>query len=211
MKTLRLSLIAILLLFIVSCISPVTFNEPQPKGGKDLSEFPAKLIGKYQSSDNVSYLLIGKNIILRNYDYDLKAHIKEMDSTYKLSGDTLINIETKEKYITKKVGDTIIYHVNLTDTLFRLSDNNVLRKFKGYYFLNTFEGKENWTVEKLDLTKGKLTLGQIRSTEDITKLNEIVESPKDTISTHFNLTKKQFRKFVKSNSFTDIEVFTRMK
>ena len=88
----------------------------------------------------------------------------------------------------------------------------MLRKFKGYYFLNTRQDKESWSVRKLDLSKGQLTISSISKKLDLDNLKALTESPQDTTTqTTFKATKKQFKEFIKNDGFSDSETFTRLK
>ena len=107
-------------------------------------------------------------------------------------------------------GDTIKLHVRQADTLFLLSDSNVLKKFKGYYFLNYRADKNTWWVQKLSLTKGVLTIGNITDSAAISHLKQLTESPQDTTSLPFSPTKKQFKRFLQSKGFSDQDVYQRI-
>jgi hypothetical protein len=58
--------------------------------------------------------------------------------------------------------------------------DNVVRKFKGYYFLNKRYNNESWGVKKIQLSKGQLVISTISTKQDIENLMTITESPKDT-------------------------------
>ena len=152
----RLKLIStfIILTSLYACVPPVTFNEPQPTDTDNLSKFPKRLQGEYLKLADNSTLSIGDKLIQRTYDYDFKIHINELDSAEQLSGDTIINLITKVKTLIKREGDSLITHIHYVDTLFQLDYDNVVRKFKGYYFLNKRYGKTSWEVKKIQLTKG---------------------------------------------------------
>jgi hypothetical protein len=148
--------------------------------------------------------------LTRHYDFDIKEHKDSIGTSYKLIGDTLFNLKdsTKEKVSLK--GDTVIHHENWTDTLFNISADNILKKSKGYYFLNIRYSENAWEVKKITLKKGLLTIGSISAKEDIQKLKETTETMADTTSTHFSLTRRQFKNFVKQQGFSDEESFTRI-
>lgn len=197
---------------LVSCQSPVTFTEPQPVDANNLLKFPRRLKGDYLSLSDSSTLIINEKLIQRTYNFDYKIHPNELDSTARLSGDTLINIETKEKELIKREGDSLLIHIHNVDTLFFMNYNSIVKKYKGYYFLNTRYDKTNWSVEKMKLSKGQLIISGIPTKEDIEVLKEITETATDTVSKYnFTTTKRQFKKFVKNDGFSDSEVFVRLK
>lgn len=193
-----------------SCQPAVTFDKPQPENVKSLTSFPERLQGKYLSADQASILTISDKLITRNYDFYLEQHTDSLGSSYKLLGDTLFDIEkgTKEKIAVN--GDAIIQHAHWTDTLFKISERNILKKFKGHYFLNIQYRQNAWEVKKLSLKNGLITISSISEKNDIQKLRDIQRTSADTVSTQFVLTRKQFKRFVKSEGFSDQEIFTRM-
>ena len=202
----------IILTSLVACAPPVTFNEPQPTNTDNLSEFANRLQGHYLSSADSSVLIIDAKTIQRIYDFDYKIHPSQIDSNSRLSGDTIINVTTNTREIVKRAGDSLVTHINYIDTLFQIDYDNVVRKFKGFYFLNKRLDKESWEVKKIELSKGQLIVSSISSKEDIENLKAITESTQDTVSPYnFAATKKQFKEFVKNKGFTDSEKFIRKK
>lgn len=205
-------IIAILVVSIIiqGCEPVATFDKPQPDGVSPLTSFPSHLQGKYLAADESSILIIENNRITRHYSFDNKQLKDSLGSSYKIEGDTMINVKDGIKEKIALVGDTIIQHINGIDTLFSLSDAHVAKKYKGYYFLNTRYDEHRWEVKELSLKKGVLTVGEISSKEDIQKLKEITETTADTSSEHFMPTKRQFKNFVKQNGFSAKEVFYRV-
>ena len=202
----------IILTSLVACAPPVTFNEPQPTNTNNLSEFPNRLQGHYLSSADSSVLIIDAKTIQRIYDFDYTIHSSQIDSNSRLSGDTIINLTTNTREIVQRDGDSLVTHINYIDTLFQIDYDNVVRKFKGFYFLNKRVDKESWEVKKIELSKGQLIVSSISSKEDIENLKTITESTQDTVAPYnFAATKKQFKEFVKNKGFTDSEKFIRQK
>ena len=197
---------------LFACEPPVTFDEPQPTNIDNLSKFPKRLQGQYLNLTDNSTLIVSDKLIQRIYDYDYKVHLNQLDSAEQLSGDTIINIKTKEKTLIKRDGDSLITHVHYIDTLFQMDYDNVVRKFKGYYFLNKRYDKTSWEVKKIQLTKGQLILSSISTNLDIENLKEITETPQDTVPPYkFSATKKQFKEFIKNDGFSDSETFIKQK
>lgn len=193
-----------------SCEPAATFDKPQPDYVSPSTLFPERLQGKYLAADRASVLTISDKLITRHYDFDLKEHKDSLGSSYQVVGDTLINLTDSTKEKVQVQGDTIIKHFDGTDTLFKISPDNILKRFKGYYFLNSRYSDNAWEVKKLTLQRGKLTIGNISSKDDVQKLKEITETTADTASTHFSLTRRQFKKFVKQDGFGEQETFIRM-
>jgi hypothetical protein len=212
MKRLKYVTTIIILISLVACAPPVTFNEPQPTDTDNLAEFPNRLHGYYLSSADSSALIIDAKTVQRIYDFDYKIHPSQIDTNSRLSGDTIINLTTNTREIIQRDGDSLVTHINYIDTLFQIDYDNVVRKFKGFYFLNHRRDKESWEVKKIELSKGQLIVSSISSKEDIENLKAITESTQDTVAPfNFVSTKKQFKEFVKSKGFTDSEKFVRQK
>ena len=203
--------IAIAAFLLNSCEPAATFDKPQPVDVKSLGSFPARLQGNYLSVDQASLITISDKLITRHYDFEHKEHKDSLDSSYKLIGDTLLNLAegTREKVLLK--GDTVIQHANWTDTLFSISAGNVLKKLKGFYFLNNLYDDKSWEVNKLSLQRGKLTISSISGKDDIQKLKELTETSYDTTSVPFSLTRREFKRFVRQGGFGEGEEFTRVK
>ena len=212
MKRLKLISTFIILTSLSACEPPVTFDEPQPTDTDNLSKFPNRLQAQYLSLADNSTLLISDKLIQRIYDYDYKVHPNQLDSTSRLVGDTVIGLKTNERTLIKHDGDSLVTHIHYIDTLFLMNYDNVVRKFKGYYFLNTRYDKESWEVKKIQLSKGQLVISSISTKLDLDNLKEITETTQDTVPPYkFTATKKQFKKFVKADGFSDSETFIRQK
>lgn len=197
---------------LLSCEPPVTFTEPQPVSTANLSKFPKRIQGQYISLTDNSKLSVSNRFIQRIYDFNYTLKPADIDSTSRLSGDTLINLRTNEKLIVTHDGDSLVVHLHYVDTLFQINDDNVLRKLKGYYFLNIRYNKTSWEVKKIRLKNGQLTISGISSKTDIDNLREIMELPADTIQPFILApTKRQLKKFVKNDGFSDSEVFIKQR
>ena len=200
----------IILMVLISCQPQVVFDTPQPADISALSEFPKKLEGKYLSSLDNSILRISPRSLIRYYNFDMKIHISQLDSSQQLIGDTLFDLNTNTGKFIKLEGDSIVQHVNETDTIFTIDSLNVLKKFKGYYFINTRTSPTTWQVQKLDLTRGILTLSSINNKEDIEQLKSLTETPQDTTPYVFSPSRKEFKAFIKNEGFRNKEVFSKI-
>jgi hypothetical protein len=210
MKRLQVVLIFATTVMLAGCGPVATFDEPQPQGIKPLGAFPERLQGHYRAEDGASVLSVSERFITRHYDFDLREHRNSFGISFHLAGDTLINLEDGTKEIVVLDGDTVVSRVAWIDTLFIISTDNVLKRFKGYCFLNILYRENEWTVKKLSLTKGVLTFGSLSSPEDVKKLRAITESTTDTVSTYFSPSRKQFRQFVRQEGFGEEELFYRI-
>lgn len=206
----QILLIFSIALLLGSCEPAATFNQPQPAEAKQLKAFPDILQGKYLDSAQSSTLIISDKIITRVYDFDIEVYGNSGNVSGQITGDTLTNRADRTKHPLKIHGDTAIRHIYETDTLFTISENQVLTAFKGFHFLNIQQEDSTWEVKKIRIKKGILTIAALSKLEDLKKLREITATVDDTVSTYFNLSRKQFREFVRQNGFTGEERFTRI-
>jgi len=186
---------------LVSCKKPLAnFTEAQPANTKDLSAFPNKMIGTYHNYETDTDLVIQKELIIRTQYF--RDTLSEKD---------LLKIQQEIEVASTKLNDSLfIASYNVTDTIFNLQQNDILRKLKGYYFLNITNEDKNWNVTKLKFKNNIVSLNDIRTEEEINTLAELTETVVDTIRpTTFQLSKKQFRKFVKQNGFTEGSVYVK--
>ena len=208
MKRLKIISAIVILTGLLACEPPVTFNEPQPADTDNLPKFPKRLQGEYMSLADHSTLIVGDKLIQRIRDYDYKTHLNQLDSFSQLHGDTIVDTRTNEKTLIIRDGDSLITHVHYIDTLFQMTYDNVVRKFKGYYFLNTRYDKNSWDVKKVQLSGRQLVISRISTGQDIENIKEIMEESEDTIPPYkFAPSKKQFKEFIKNEGFSDSETF----
>ncbi len=209
----RLSNLVILsvLILINSCEPVATFDQPQPINEKPLNVIPEKLHGYYVDSNRASILSVDDKYILRKYDYWISTFKDSLCASCQIIGDTLLNTKDSSKELVVIKGDTVFQHYDGIDTLFNISKNNILKKYKGYYFLNIWHRDNSWEVRKLSLQNGVLQIGNISEKEDLEKLRNITESIDDTISTRFTLTTRQFKNFIIDKGFSDQETFIKIR
>ncbi|MEI8045955.1 MAG: hypothetical protein WCI92_01145 [Bacteroidota bacterium] len=201
----------IILVVLASCQPPVTFDKPQPADAKALNGFPKRIQGKYLSSRDSSVLKITPNSLVRIYDYNQKIHISQLDSNQQLIGDTLFDLNTNKGMAVIMEGDLLVQHIKASDTIFTINALNVLKKFKGYYFINNLIPPETWQVQKIELSRGILALSGINKTEDIAQLKTLTETTQDTMPYVFSPTKQEFKKFINNEGFRDSEIFLKIK
>jgi len=198
-------------LFLSACQPPVTFTEPQPKDVSAIDRFPQRIQGKYLSSQDSTFLWITSNSMIRIYDFNEKLHLSQLDSTQQIIGDSLFDLKTNQGQLIRIEGDSIVMHVNEVDTLFKFDKHNVLKKFKGYYFVNIYRSEANWEVKELEPSRGKIILSDISPKEDLSQLKAIAESSQDTTPCVLSPTRRQFKKFVRNEGFMDSEVFLKLR
>ncbi|MDQ3190433.1 MAG: hypothetical protein M3Q58_02465 [Bacteroidota bacterium] len=184
---------------------------PQPQDEKELSHFPKKMLGEYYSENDMKELHITEKLILRIYDFDLKMSIKDLDSNFIISNDTIYDMESGEFKIFESGSDSISENIYIIDTLFQISNSNILKKFKGYYFLNIQYESDSWEVKKIEFNRGELTISKVSTQNDLENLKELSESENDDSPYKFKPTKRQFKKFIKQEGFRDKETYKKFQ
>jgi len=202
------------MLINTNCGPTATFDDPQPIDLKNENSFNKKFLGAYQSSDSAITLFITDQLITQSYSHYIETLLDSLDTTYQLLADTLINNKTKSREIVLRTDSSIIQKYQNLDTIFEFKEGHALKRYKGHYFLN-WQDKDDkkWSVGKLTLEKDILTLSSILGKEDIDLLNELTKTPEDTSKNtiNYDLNKKQFKKFLNSDGFRNIDTFIRVK
>ena len=213
-KKMRSRTIFVLTLILFSCGDKVgEFEVPQPEGQSDEKGIPKKLIGRYLNIKDSSTLFVTSGQITKSVVADFAEHKSELDSADKVTfkNDTSFSqtdVNMKIDVIVR--GDSIFQHMDYKDTLFSVKRGDILRKFKGHYFLNHEASNNNWYVTKLTKMKNGLTLGTISTKADIEKLRELTEVKSDSIYT-FRPTKKQLKRFLKDKGFSNEDTYVRIR
>lgn len=209
-------------IYLVGCgdYEYVRFQVAQPEGVKESRAFQRKVKGDYINCfDPYDRLVISENMILNARTFKFKGHRSDLELDSGIVVNTNIDQELRvlfesEGYEVEIVDDTIHASLVSIDTIFIVSDNQVLKKFKGSYFLNFQEGDDFWKVKRLNLRRDSLLIGQISPSDTllhfdfVTKTVEI-DNNDSTKATEYtiNASKTEFKKLMKSNSFDHCECY----
>jgi len=190
----KIVLILGIALGVVGCKKSVAqFEEAQPKGVSSLTAFPNRLMGSYHDYENDVRLQVTAGAVLREiYVIDTISSQQLMDKDYQSAA-------------LKKINDsTYTYSSVISDTIFAINKGDVIKKFKGFYFVNAPQENGKWEVSMLEFKNNLLHIGEVVSETDLSLLQQITETKvQDSIRpATFNPTKKQFKEFVKKNGFT---------
>ena len=203
----RKYIIYIILLFCIGCGPYIWFKVPQPEGFSNLKSFPEDIQGKYISLIDTSTIRVGSNEIIQEYRENL---IMTKIEFYEETGDT-ISTDTSFAFADKwdvrvmSIGDSVYIYSSKDEQIFKISDLNILREYKGYYFLN-YKDSTFWKVKILKLYNDTLEFDYILTDDDIVNILGItnVESVKDTSEdvTKYYLkpSKRQLKKILKRRS-----------
>jgi hypothetical protein len=206
----RIRIIFLTTLVLVSCGDIVRFEEPQPAGQSNEKRIPKRLIGQYLSLDDSAKLIITKGLIIKYTASHFSDKVEWMEMKG-IKGDTTYSgIEDKLKFDVVVKGDSTFQHWDFYDTLFDVTKGDILRKYKGHYFLNEMVSESSWRVTTLTKIENGLTLGTISTTDDIDILRSVTETKADTIFS-FRPTKKEMKKFLKGKGFSDRNTFIKVE
>lgn len=199
--------ILLFLVLLISCGPYFYFNTPQPNKKKNLDSFPKNITGTYISSIDSSLLIIdSKSIVKKRFEKITMSR----ESFIAETGDTIIKdtsfIFTDNWLINMKViGDSIYVNSSREEDIFSISEKNILRKYKGYFFLNHKDTNDLWKVDILRHYKDTLEFGNILSKEDlerikgITSVESYIDSNESGKSTRYylNPSLREVRKILK--------------
>jgi hypothetical protein len=185
---------------LFSCGDDVRFEVPQPEGRGDEEAFPKKIRGTYRNSKDSSLVTITADQITRKFDTRFALHKSNLDSSFKIKGDTSFYDSVEKMNITVK-GDSVYGRLKYADTLFSISLGNKLRIFKGYYFLNRQKSFNNWEVQLMTFKGKELTILYDWNENDLIKMRQITHT-NDSART-FKPTRGQLKKIIQEKGFKD--------
>lgn len=208
-KFILLGLIAIAFL---GCQERIMFSEPQPSDKKDKNNFKRGYRGTYLNLSDSSLLVIEPTIVYQNFNAKVVIHIDEIQE----NGITKIDSNSFEFELFNGdiqhhlKGDSLFIHYSLNDTIFQLSDQQILRVHKGNYFLNYNVGPNAYEVKLMQLNSAGILeiselLVQSNKLEDLNQVLKLPELENDSVEikhVRINPTKKELKDIVRNGVFT---------
>ena len=211
MKNMRVIVLLIFSIQLIACGGPVvTFEKPQPEGKSNLTTIPKRLQGLYICPSSNKQLEVTDKLIIETYE--LVGKVSKLDSNIIIVGDSVTFKGDKFKCKATIVGDSVIFKGKTdADTIFSIGNENVLRKCKGYYFLNN-NSENGWHVRKMFLKKGLLSISRIGTKEDIDKLKTLTEIKTDTMPYYnIQISKRKFKEYIRHGGFDENETYIKIK
>ena len=201
-------IIIVLAIFTIICcdIPDVKFLEPQPLDKKNLNSFPNRYQGKYLSNSDSSLLTITSEVIFKEWNGIAKISRAELNEELDTIYENNVEIEFGNNWIMKIEieGDSAVVITYGIDTVFMISENTILRSFKGYLFLNARQIDSTWNIETMKLENKKLdfseliALDQIDSLKQVTNILTEVDSESNRINNHkLNPKKKELKEILR--------------
>ncbi len=206
----RIKIIFLTTLVLVSCADLVRFEEPQPAGKPNEKRIPKRLIGQYLSLDDSAKLTVADGLIIKYSIADFSDKIESIDMK-DIKGDTTYSgTDDKLKFDVVIKGDSTFQRWSYYDTLFDVIRGDILRRYKGHYFLNEQVSANSWRVTTLTKIDNGLIVGTISTKGDISNLRVVTETKPDTIFS-FRPTKREMKKFLKGKGFSDKDTFIKIE
>ena len=208
MKSKHKYIIYVILILLLGCGPYIWFKVPQPSGEENLTNFPNNILGKYESVVDTSTVLIESDKIIRQYREKLvmtKIEFRE-EVGDTLSEDTSFMFTDNWNINIQSYGDSVKVFSSKDEELFRISARQLLREYKGYYFLNYKDTNDYWKVKILKLTGDTLEFDFILKEEDIyrikgiTKVEVFEDSTEEASMYYLDPSKRELKKILKSRS-----------
>ena len=205
-------LLLFIFVFFPGCGPNIWFTSPQPQGKNNLDVFPNELIGKYVSPKDSSVLIINKNKVIKQFHEQLLMSKKEYrnETGDSIAKDTSFLFTDNWHIKVKSFGDSVNVFSWKDEVQFELSEDQLLRKYRGFYFLNTRDTSDYWKVKILSLHDDTLEYDDILTIDEIEKIKKIaaVTEYSDTSNekdTRFilNPKRRELRKILKTRSMGD--------
>ena len=219
MNKILTGLVFSIVMVISSCEPAVVFKSPQPKGITEITSFSSEFRGSFFCESDSSLVVVDKNIIYKThwFDFSIPENRIESDPSLNKSGESLFVKELGECMIYKIQNDTVYASVRLTDTLFILSEENILKSYKGHQVMNLKLKDGDYEViilsldEDTNLELKMATLpGEVKDLERITPVKDV--SYDDVEQYQVNPTQLEFDEILKQEIvFETCEYFKRVK
>ena len=203
----RKYLIYTILIFCIGCGPYIWFKVPQPEGIENLEFFPDNIKGEYISLADTSTIRIESDEIIQEYRENLimtKIEFSE-ETGDSISSDTSFMFADKWDVKVMSIGDSVYVYSKKDEQLFKISDQNILRQYKGYYFLN-YKDSTYWKVKILRLCRDTLEFDYILTDNDIvnilsvTKVESVKDTTEDVTKYYLKPSKRQLKKILKRRS-----------
>jgi len=212
--------IGLFILTLFGCEYPMQFEEPQPLNVGNVSTFNSSYQGLYLNMDERCFLSITENAIIKEsyIIYAIPKIDEDSSAFFEFREDTLFNAYDNTEWLPAKLlNDTIYASWNDTDTVFSISDHNVLRYYKGRYFLNYMEKENDWKLIVLHKIRKNLSLysftlpDSLESLEKIMPLEKVLDNKGKVRKIILKPDKKQLKALLKSGNIKASETYDKVE
>ncbi len=207
-------ILLVVCLTLTTCGPEVKFAEPQPQGFSNRKSIPQEYQGNFKSLSDSTFIRIDSFSIKKEWrtteliqrdslEKELKMSIKG-DTTLIIKDKLLLDNTSESLMLTIKFyNDSAKVRVKGLETLFALSDSQLVRSYKSYCFLN-FKTKDGFWLVKTLCVKGNLLdyselidSKEIENIKDITKIISVKDTSEKVVEYRINPTRKELRKILR--------------
>lgn len=214
-----ISLLLLINLFIRCEEPPVVFEESQPKDLTAKAFFDPIYRGVFQCESDSSTVYVKAKTIYKEKAYQFKASLAEIDSMEVVELiDGQLWVKGFEDPIPVEIkGDSASGEIMFRDTLFDMSENHILKYFRGHHILNKKLGTDKWEVLILSIDYDlDLRLSEALMPNDLEALKKITPvkdiSTEDKTQILLSPTIAEFREILKQNLvFQECDIYRRLK
>lgn len=217
---LRIILLLTLLFTLTTCGTDVKFENPQPLWGKNLKFIPKDYYGQYKGLKDSSLIIIDSISINKLWKNNEFMHRDSLEKELKTSikRDTIIYIKDQfshdqnSKALTlniKVINDSTRVMFRGYETLFEVSDSQIVRTFKNYCLLN-FKTKDGyWLVKTLKLNENRLDFSDLINSKEIenfgniTNITTIKDTANKVVEYRLNPTKRELKKILRKRKIEE--------
>jgi hypothetical protein len=210
--------LAIISLTLATCGPEVKFTEPQPKGISNLQSIPAKYQGRFKNKSDSSLLIIDSQSIMKEWkstermhrdslDKELKMHIKR-DTSFKYWDKQLMGNSKDYLLLTIRLNnDSAKVKITGYETLFAVSDSQLVRIYKNFCFLNSRTTDKYWLVKTLRIQENQLDFSDLINVKEIDKIKakskviEVKDTAQKVVDYHMTPTLREMRRILKQKKF----------
>jgi hypothetical protein len=217
MKKISFAILAIIIFY--SCNPSIRFETPQPLNGKNVTAFKDDYIGKFASNDSTMITITTSSIIAeKTVPIQLPMSQIENSAIYKLKNDSLFARRLKTGFPIHIKRDSVTGLIHYKDTLFSIGTKNILRRYRGEYYLNVMTKEGFWDVKRLSFhAKNELVLNSVYLQDDLERLKDVTavkEIRKDSSKIKniylVNPSHSELRKFIREGGFRRYDMFTKV-
>jgi|GEM_PF-343070 len=208
------------LISISSCLPEFYFEEPQPHQKKNQKKFKKDYRGTYICLLDSSTLFILEDKIIQQQSFSAKMLQSDIDSIeqIELKDGFIYSSHLKKPIPTTLKEDTVLFDWIIDTTFFEIAEGQLLRHFKGYYFLNYIDTNKLWTVKTLFLDEeDQLSIGslffakaEIEAIKEITKATPIYNSAGKITNYKLRPTRKELKKILDMHLYKTVLVYKKV-
>ncbi len=203
MNRYNIFLISFFVLSIFACDNKTSFSYPYPTEAKNIATFPKSLQGVYLNPKSKSIIRIRDKTIIINFNFDMKAPFDQHAFSSFHSQD--------ESYIKREGDSLIIRKIMLSDTLFYLNRETILKITNGVYYVNKLTKDSSWDVYKMEFQHNNLLVSKIIPEHPADRFIKLAKTKKDTALLFENSSENRLNNADAKPDIIQAEVFNKIQ